>query len=1084
MTQAAGKGIKVLITGDYSEFQKALGAVRRESKEAGEAIFKALNGGGMSASAAEKNLSSLARNMMWAHKNALTMNQSFAAADAELKKVAAAAGLADDKLGKLSKFESLGRQMFKKLGADQLEKNFKNIQSLTGASALEMARLRMSVGDATGALRLMGAEAANSFSRLANLRNVIMAGAAGYALRDVTQTAMKFDTYQRSFNAISGSAAGGADEMAFVRAEAKRLGQDLFALADSYRGLSAAAMTSGLSQAQVRDVFSAVGEAATTLGLTSEQSKYALYALQQMMSKGVVTMEELRRQLGDALPGAFSAAARAMNVTERELIKMVESGQLMSRDFLPKYATELRRTFGAGFFEASQAAARQFTRLGNEIKEAKNAFGMGFLEEAAAGAASFVDTLERSRGAIQTFGQGVGFLTRHVDLLTIAFGVRSVVGIIRWVKEIGTAAGATTALSAAGKGLLSVLGGVGGLGFTAAAAGIWTLYQRTEETREAMERLTAKYSEASKTIGKTANEAARLRKIEIQQELDALQKDAEKIKRIFDLAEHKAERSVYLLKSSDMAVNQILVNFRDGTIKAEDALKQLDATAKEFGSSPYLRKAEQAIINYHNVLIETRGAKKRLAEATADVAKATGNLVGPANDAADAFRDLKAAMAGIGGADFGDSAEAAMAFLRDVTKNARSAAKAADDQRKANIEAAKAVVFNRTLEARFSMDEEAIKAAEQLNKELREQIVYLGEIERGEIGLENARKRGTRAAKEAEKALRSEAKAKEFLLELEKELASLTGQTTAAKLRELQKQIAHWEELARRIQDAAEQARAYALIAEIAALKTEELGEDAESGLKRAAKAWVETNTAARAAENVLNRTADAMTDAFADIVQGTKSVSEAFGNMANVIAAELTRAAIQMAIVRPLMQGFMGFMGWGGVAAGAAGAASGGNPNMTPMVAAVSSPVPKAKGDIFGDSILSAYRNTVVNQPTFFPFAKGIGLMGEAGAEAIMPLERDSRGRLGVSIADDYVPTAPSFQPVVNVKVINNGTPMAKPEVQTRRGADGSINIDVLLKTLEDGMSNRVKTGQSRFAPTMEELYGISSNRRRRLRS
>ncbi|MGV2111882.1 phage tail length tape measure family protein [Agrobacterium salinitolerans] len=55
------------------------------------------------------------------------------------------------------------------------------------------------------------------------------------------------------------------------------------------------------------------------------------------------------------------------------------------------------------------------------------------------------------------------------------------------------------------------------------------------------------------------------------------------------------------------------------------------------------------------------------------------------------------------------------------------------------------------------------------------------------------------------------------------------------------------------------------------------------------------------------------------------------------------------------------------------------------------------AKGGTFLDGI-SGYSNQVVNKPTMFAFAKGTGLMGEAGPEAIMPLTRDASGRLGVS--------------------------------------------------------------------------------------
>lgn len=51
------------------------------------------------------------------------------------------------------------------------------------------------------------------------------------------------------------------------------------------------------------------------------------------------------------------------------------------------------------------------------------------------------------------------------------------------------------------------------------------------------------------------------------------------------------------------------------------------------------------------------------------------------------------------------------------------------------------------------------------------------------------------------------------------------------------------------------------------------------------------------------------------------------------------------------------------------------------------------------------AFTNSIVSQPTMFRFADGIGLMGEAGAEAIMPLGRDSQGRLGVRFQGKEAP-------------------------------------------------------------------------------
>jgi lambda family phage tail tape measure protein len=62
------------------------------------------------------------------------------------------------------------------------------------------------------------------------------------------------------------------------------------------------------------------------------------------------------------------------------------------------------------------------------------------------------------------------------------------------------------------------------------------------------------------------------------------------------------------------------------------------------------------------------------------------------------------------------------------------------------------------------------------------------------------------------------------------------------------------------------------------------------------------------------------------------------------------------------------------------------------------SSFIPSANGNVFpAGAGISAYSGQIVSQPTLFPFANGVGLMGEAGAEAIMPLKRGADGKLGV---------------------------------------------------------------------------------------
>lgn len=60
------------------------------------------------------------------------------------------------------------------------------------------------------------------------------------------------------------------------------------------------------------------------------------------------------------------------------------------------------------------------------------------------------------------------------------------------------------------------------------------------------------------------------------------------------------------------------------------------------------------------------------------------------------------------------------------------------------------------------------------------------------------------------------------------------------------------------------------------------------------------------------------------------------------------------------------------------------------------------AKGGVYESADLSRFSNGIVNSPTLFAFAKGAGLMGEAGPEAIMPLTRASDGSLGVRMVNE----------------------------------------------------------------------------------
>ncbi|MGR7782783.1 phage tail tape measure protein [Klebsiella aerogenes] len=125
------------------------------------------------------------------------------------------------------------------------------------------------------------------------------------------------------------------------------------------------------------------------------------------------------------------------------------------------------------------------------------------------------------------------------------------------------------------------------------------------------------------------------------------------------------------------------------------------------------------------------------------------------------------------------------------------------------------------------------------------------------------------------------------------------------------------------------------------------------------------------------------------------------FSSLTQAVIKNLIDMAAQALVTSSIMQTIMGVVGIGssiagGAASGAAGAGTG-----TAIQNAGNSfnfQIPGyAKGDVFDSPSLSAYSNQVYDSPQFFAFAKGAGVFGEAGPEAIMPLARAGNGSLGV---------------------------------------------------------------------------------------
>lgn len=176
-------------------------------------------------------------------------------------------------------------------------------------------------------------------------------------------------------------------------------------------------------------------------------------------------------------------------------------------------------------------------------------------------------------------------------------------------------------------------------------------------------------------------------------------------------------------------------------------------------------------------------------------------------------------------------------------------------------------------------------------------------------------------------------------------------------------------------------------------------------------------------AAGIFTKSLDTMLDG---VLSGTQSLSDGFRDMSKVILAELLKLAA--------VQGFSALF-----------------PNIQLT--------PSAKGNVFGGGSVIPFANGgIVNGPTLFPMANGAGLMGESGPEAVLPLSRNSAGRLGVESSG------------MNVTINNNAPGVA---VKANQG-DNGLTVDIVLEQV----ANSVRRGGNSVANALEDTYSVGRGR------
>ena len=472
--------------------------------------------------------------------------------------------------------------------------------------------------------------------KLRRMLGLLSAGLGGLTFvglaRGVERATTQLANIEATMRVAAGSASAAGRQIEFIRNESERLGLFFPTVAKQMAQFSAAARGTSITSRELRTIFTGIAEASRAMGLTAPEAEGAMKALQQMMSKGKVSAEELRQQLGERMPGSIQIMAASLDVTTQKLFEMMENGRLLSDEVLPKFGRELQDVFSA-------QARLQSARIAASIQRLQTAFFDLMAQGNLFGAAEAINRLSESisepsfQKSFDRVVQGLSELAliigENIDKIITLTKVLAVIGIASFTKKIFGAVAALFDMSDAAKASTAVISGFAGrmtflsktLSFLGGPAGIiagvvssiFFFSQRSDTAKESTQRW-------SDELGYLADQMQRVRMENISNRLDEMQPglDAyiEKVRAVAN-----AERFLEQRRERN-ASQQVLENTRERIKILKDQANAMRALVRRYGAE----KAEldaiiEALEERRDLGVEAANAQDNLSESMAALAE-------------------------------------------------------------------------------------------------------------------------------------------------------------------------------------------------------------------------------------------------------------------------------------------------------------------------------------------------------------------------------------------------------------------------------------------------------------------------------
>ena len=321
---------------------------------------KALNKGATSISKSNKEYAKLKRSVEAAKSDLQELTVVFGKNAAETKKAAIAYNKLKNKLDRVDTSIKKTKDAYTKLNL-KLGEAKRKMENLIVTKGKDNAKTQRAIEKYKALNRQLNATVISTkkvtkakqsmLQSLGRATGAILAIIASLTIlvqfaKNIIKLAVTFDSLRLALEFTSEATWEAGRSMQFLFDLNKKFGASISLTADRWLKFRTAARLSGLTMLETKDIFTSVTKASALLGLRTDELKGIYLALEQMLNKGKVTTEELRRQLGERLPGAVGIMARSMGVGLEELDKMLKAGEVLSAEVLPRFAEELERAYG------------------------------------------------------------------------------------------------------------------------------------------------------------------------------------------------------------------------------------------------------------------------------------------------------------------------------------------------------------------------------------------------------------------------------------------------------------------------------------------------------------------------------------------------------------------------------------------------------------------------------------------------------------------------------------------------------------------------------------------------------------------